>query len=96
MKPSKRKRLEKAGWKVGSADDFLDRMPTFEELNRSILERVHERHKPSSKCPVGPTCPWCEIDRLRDDLREARKMAYSVINTIDASSECSDKFLSKT
>ena len=46
MKTNKRKRLEKAGWKVGSAKDFLDLTPeesAFVELKLTLSASLKER-----------------------------------------------------
>lgn len=46
MEKSKRKRLEEAGWSIGSAQDFLglsDEEAAFVELKLSLSERLRER-----------------------------------------------------
>ncbi|MDX6575837.1 MAG: hypothetical protein QOE96_1790 [Blastocatellia bacterium] len=48
MKPAKRKRLEKAGWKVGSAKDFLGLTPeesAFVELKLTLSASLKERRQ---------------------------------------------------
>jgi DNA-binding XRE family transcriptional regulator len=48
MKPAKRKRLEKAGWKVGSAKDFLGLTPeeaAFVELKLALSASLKERRQ---------------------------------------------------
>jgi len=50
MKAEKRKKLEKAGWKVGSTEDFLDLTPeeaAFVEIKLALardLKRLRQRH----------------------------------------------------
>ncbi|HMG76973.1 MAG TPA: helix-turn-helix transcriptional regulator [Pyrinomonadaceae bacterium] len=48
MKPAKRKRLEKAGWKVGSTKDFLGLTPeesAFVELKLTLSASLKERRQ---------------------------------------------------
>jgi len=45
MKPAKRKRLEAAGWKVGSAKDFLGLTPEEAAFVESELENSNQRNK---------------------------------------------------
>lgn len=46
MKLSKRRKLEKAGWKVGSVDEFLDLSPeesTYVEMKLALSRSLKER-----------------------------------------------------
>ena len=46
MTPTKRKKLEAAGWRVGSADDFLELTPeeaAYVELKLSLSRGLRER-----------------------------------------------------
>ena len=51
MKAEKRKKLENAGWKVGSTEDFLELTPeeaAFVEIKLALardLKRLRQRHK---------------------------------------------------
>lgn len=48
MKPDKKKRLEKKGWKVGSAEEFLELSPeeaALVELRLRIADAVRQRRK---------------------------------------------------
>ena len=48
MKASKQKKLEKAGWKVGSADDFLNLSPEemkYIEMKLALCESVKRKRK---------------------------------------------------
>jgi hypothetical protein len=48
MKPTKRKRLEATGWKVGSAKDFLGLTPeaaAFVELKLTLSASLKERRQ---------------------------------------------------
>jgi DNA-binding XRE family transcriptional regulator len=48
MKPSKRKRLQSAGWRVGSASDFLELSEAEEALiamKLALAENLRERRK---------------------------------------------------
>ena len=48
MKKSKRERLEKAGWKIGSAQDFLelsDEEASFIEMKLALAKYLKERRK---------------------------------------------------
>ena len=46
MKPGKQKKLEDAGWKIGSADEFLSLTPeesTFIEMKLALCDSVRSR-----------------------------------------------------
>jgi DNA-binding XRE family transcriptional regulator len=48
MKPTKRKRLEAAGWRIGSAREFLDLTPeeaAFVELKLTLSASLKERRQ---------------------------------------------------
>lgn len=48
MKPEKKKRLEQKGWKVGSAEEFLELTPeeaSLVELRLRIADAVRQRRK---------------------------------------------------
>ena len=48
MKKSKRERLEKAGWKIGSAQDFLelsDEEASFIEMKLALAKYLKDRRK---------------------------------------------------
>ena len=65
MDPEKKKRLEEAGFAIGSADEFLD--PTLMEL-RTTYDKAFQHYTFMQQRAIGVATP---IDTVNKDLGDA-------------------------